>query len=101
MSKSILVIDTPKRCLDCPCHFTGMIKLNPSGKERFIPILCGLNNEDILSDEEKPDWCPLRDLPEKKEYNNAIPAEKQWCFESIAGWNECIGEILKGEDGNE
>lgn len=28
MSKSILVIDTPEICIDCPCHFTeesGMV----------------------------------------------------------------------------
>lgn len=79
MSKSILVIDTPKACIDCPCHFAGM-----SGQ-----VWCGKENKELLSDDIetlKPDWCPLRDLLEKYE-----PISMD--FER--GHNACIDEILK------
>lgn len=79
MSKSILVIDTPDYCINCPCHFAEM-----SGQ-----VWCGKENKELLSDDIetfKPDWCPLRDLPEKYE-----PVSMN--FEH--GFNACIDEILK------
>lgn len=54
MSKSILVLDTPDACIDCPCHFAddgGM-------------VWCGKENKRLLTDDIetfKPDWCPLRE----------------------------------------
>jgi hypothetical protein len=44
----------------------------------------------------KPDWCPLRELPERKE---ELPVEK-YEFGGIgkafvSGWNACLDEILK------
>lgn len=72
MSKSILVIDTPDYCIDCPCHFAGM-----SGQ-----VWCGKENKELLADDIqtfKPDWCPLRELSNKSDgfhgnmdYNNFI-----------------------------
>lgn len=90
MSRSILVIDTPECCRHCKLY-------------DYVPCICLATGrfQNNISEDFKPDWCPLRDFPEKKEYSNAIPVEKQWCFESIAGWNACIDEILKGENGNE
>lgn len=67
MSKSILVIDTPETCLDCKfcrelhegieacCELSD----NPDNAE-----LCREIEADYC--QEKPDWCPLRDLPEKR-----------------------------------
>lgn len=52
--KSILKIDTPKVCIDCPCHFAG-----ESGM-----VVCGVEKRELLSDDIeafKPDWCPLRE----------------------------------------
>lgn len=60
MSKSILVIDTPSVCIDCPCHFaydTGAVD-------------CGVNGKELLTDDIetfKPDWCPLKEIPNKKQ----------------------------------
>lgn len=55
--KSILEIETPKYCFDCPCHFAG-----ESGM-----VVCGVEKRELLSDDIetfKPDWCPLRESAE-------------------------------------
>lgn len=55
--KSVLKIDTPKVCIDCPCHFAG-----GSGM-----VVCGVEKRELLSDDIqtfKPDWCPLRESDE-------------------------------------
>lgn len=98
MSKSILVIDTPKVCIDCPCHFAD-----------DAMIWCGKERKEILSDDIetfKPDWCPIRDLPTKKP---KVKYHGNGCFginEAMKnsfnmGFNSCIDEILKGANGNE
>lgn len=62
---------------------------------------------DIDLIEDRPDWCPLRELPEKKESDSfLIEAVKNDCFDGTdsdtayfngkdAGWNACLDEILK------
>lgn len=91
MSKSILVIDTPNYCIGCPCHFSGM-----SGR-----VWCGKENKELLADDIqtfKPDWRPLRDLPEKRN----VPLQHPQLHHLMAdGWNTCIDEILKGANENE
>lgn len=85
MSKSILVIDTPENCYNCDLkygYFCGKTK-------RWI-------DEDCFP---KPDWCPFRDLPEKKEVRNFCLGEgdcEQKGYQK--GFNSCIDEILKGGD---
>lgn len=83
MSKSILVIDTPKACIDCPCHFSG-----DTGR-----VWCGKEKKELLEDDIqifKPDWCPLQDF-ESKEDCDYIEA---YCN----GWNDCIDELLRGDE---
>ena len=84
MSKSILVIDTPERCLDCPLGNSE----ESDGEEVWCNILeCTSWQKGIYEDEEeelynskKPDWCPLKEMPEKDD------AEK------------VLDEILKGSE---
>ena len=87
MSKSILVIDAPENRYNC-----GIRKGYSCGG---VKVICGVGKT-LPTNLEKPDWCPLKGIPKKKKHDNAIPTEKQWCFESISGWNACIDEILKG-----
>lgn len=98
MSKSVLVIDTPERCLDCPCHFTGMIRLNPQGKERYIPISCGISDKDIMNNEVKPDWCPLHEIPQKMKRSYFPDMESQVY---VSAYNAAIDEILGEKEENE
>jgi hypothetical protein len=35
-------------------------------------VVCGVNKEKLMADDietYKPDWCPLRPVPEKKKYD--------------------------------
>lgn len=80
MSKSILVIDTPEYCGKCPCFL------------EVATDCCGLNGKDIDS-HGKPDWCPLRDLPEERNENNTYTDCEYY---RAQGFNACIDEILKG-----
>lgn len=56
--KSILIIDTPKFCIDCPCHFAGETGM----------VMCGVEKRELLSDDiqtYKAEWCPLSSVPVK------------------------------------
>lgn len=57
--KAILIIDMPKGCIDCPCHDTELLycKTMEQHAEYFY---------------EKPSWCPLKELPEKRTINGAV-----------------------------
>lgn len=96
MSKNfILVIDTPEVCFDCKfCH-----ELH-EGMEAICEISDELDNKKLCIEidyyQGKPDWCPIRNLPEKKPYK----AMSEW-LDFNCGWNACIDKILKGVDGNE
>ncbi len=83
MSKSVLVMDTPESCRSC--YLRGFT-LN-SQYCRWKPR----NIEDISI---KPDWCPLKPLPEKM----TIPrgARNTDDLEYAAGYNTCINEITGG-----
>ena len=44
--KSILVIDTPKDCYDCPCYYEDR-------------DMCEVLNRKAKADSGNPSWCPL------------------------------------------
>jgi len=81
MSKSILVIDTPEKCISC--IYVGIFH-----------YFCRINCKDIKDVSTKPDWCPLMDLPEKD--NGDYPTNT---FDAgfAEGRNQCIDEITGGE----
>lgn len=90
MSKSILVIDTPENCEQC--RFSGCDE-----------DVCCLEDQ-LISEREyfdkKPDWCPLKDVPDKKEItddNFSLSVDNVW----NKAWNACIDEILEGGNVNE
>lgn len=82
MSKSALVIDTPKSCENC-----YMLSHN------YCNFQCLIAGELIEKSTNKPDWCPLKPLPEKKEY--IVPIDNVESQKDIiaVGWNACIDEI--------
>lgn len=98
MSKSVLVIDTPENCYDCPFGTEYCGNLEYDG-------LCELANcldyDVILMTEEhydcesksRPEWCPLKPLPERKEY--IVPIDNVESQKDIiaVGWNACIDKI--------
>jgi hypothetical protein len=87
MSKAILVMDMPKSCSECPCISLGCC--NAVGGVGFCRTI-----GDIY---DKPDWCPLRELPKKWDENKALTWENK---KFIDGRNACIDEITKGSEEN-
>ena len=81
MAKAILVMDMPECCADCYCgYFERDIK--------ELNLVCGATGEDA-NNVGKPDWCPLRELPEKANHPDYCDNGR---FDK--GWNACLSEIL-------
>lgn len=74
MSKAILVIDMPKNCFHC--------KLQDWANCRIVKG-CHVG-------ETRPDWCPLKEVPQKKEIDRLSVRRH---FEA-KGYNACIDDIL-------
>ena len=87
MSKAVLVMDMPEQvCQKCTlCYET----------EDDEYLCCAVGK--LVPDGEKPDWCPLRELPKKKETVHPQECyENSYCTDEMkAGWNACLDEILK------
>lgn len=81
--KGIVVVDMPERCIDC----------KRAGYKNGIPY-CNEKGKTLDSFCYKPEWCPIKPIPNKKSMDSGqtvINAAKG------EGWNDCIEEILKGE----
>lgn len=102
MSKSVLVIDTPENCYDCPF---GTEYCGDPEYEGYCELAECLDSDMRLITEEhydyesesRPDWCPLKPLPERKEY--IVPIDNVESQKDIiaVGWNDCIDAITGGE----
>lgn len=84
MDKAVLVMDMPEQvCQKCTlCYET----------EDDEYLCCAVGK--LVPDGEKPDWCPLRELPEK------MP-DLEHGYENVeksiirTGWNACLDAIAK------
>lgn len=87
MAKAVLIVNMPEQvCQKCTlCYETE--------DDEYMCCAAGK----LLPDGEKPDWCPLRELPEKKEtvHSQECYTNSYFTDEMNAGWNACIDEILK------
>lgn len=78
MSKSVLIVETPKNCGECKLTYCN------HNNDYF----CSLTGEFIyhyIARDIKSLYCPLLPLPEKKD---SISMYGQ-------GWNDCLDEIVK------
>lgn len=82
MAKAALIMDMPECCADCYCGY-----FERDTKE--LNLVCGATGEDA-NNVGKPDWCPLRELPEKTNHPDYCDNGR---FDK--GWNACLDEILK------
>lgn len=106
MNKSALVMDTPKNCYDCPF---GTEYCGYSEYEGCCELAECLDSDMRLITEEhydyesesRPEWCPLKPLPEKMKVTGLYNGEyfkaggKPPSYK--IGWNDCIDEITGGE----
>lgn len=99
MKKAILVMDMPKVCLDCPMCFKAeemsidFLVYKHLYTCRFVPS----DVEDFYIEniaKGKPDWCPLREIPDKKEMCGKYPQLDGITRSYKVGWNACIDEIV-------
>lgn len=92
MSKAVLVIDMPENCEECPylddvSYTCGAFEVLKQRYTKEVPD----------EGEPRPDWCPLKALPEKKKPSK-FPVSpglpwKETDYEQ--GWNSCLDEIDK------
>jgi len=76
-SGAVLLVNMPDKCKDCTLYF-----------ELGSNCMCRLNYK-LVSQNEKPDWCPLVLLPKKKELSC-----DNWDYDIRASaWNSCIDSI--------
>ena len=85
MAKAVLVMEMPESCPDCRFFESDWRECYAISK-RY--------NRDIMTEEAKPNWCPLRELPEK------MP-DLEHGYENVeksiirTGWNACLDAIAK------
>lgn len=88
MSKAVLVMDMPESC--DMCDLTDMV----NGKMYCGAPGCGKLTEDYISC--RPDWCPLRPLPEKKKLSGDVHNVQSMAEEiAAASWNDCLDAIIE------
>ena len=95
MSKSILIIDTPKSCYKCPMMFDdgngiwcGVERDKDGDMHMRVHYYCDENGRAI--------WCPLRPLPQARDEHCRYD---DWDLECLInaenrGFNKCLHEIL-------
>lgn len=99
MSKSVLVMETPENCYVCPF---GTAYCSALEYEGLCELADCLDCDVILMTEEhydcesksRPDWCPLKPLPEKSTIENDMT---DYQCGMVDGRNQCIDEITGGE----
>lgn len=90
MSKCVLVMGMPNRCTEC--RLASLV-----GRE---DVMCAIIDRmatrkyaDACKD--RPDWCPLKPMIEKKDRNKVVG---DYLRGRCDGYNACIDELLKGEE---
>lgn len=94
MSKSALVMDTPETCLDC------MFCFELDEGDACCSVMSDENDKSIYKDiqcdggycQSKPNWCPLKEVPEEEHDTYYKMDEYDDGYEN--GWNAFRGRIL-------
>ena len=112
MSKGIIVLDMPECCVTPECRVKCPLAWNAQFCSKFSPK--GLNTtngewEEIYAKGIRPDWCPIKPLPEKlPEYElvsytdgDGNISKRTKLNPENCGWNACIDYMLGGTNGKE
>jgi len=91
MRKSVLIMDTPDSC--CDCRFCRELD---EGIEACCELMededdstcCRMIETEFGYCQEKPIWCPLKELPERRKYS------EEFFNGNVKGWNDCLGKIV-------
>jgi hypothetical protein len=95
MPKAVLVMDMPESC--DMCDFADDTQPPRYGERTLYCNAPGIGDDVTDYIACRPDWCPLRELPEKKEinHNKNHYISNFWADAKRVGWNACLNEILK------
>lgn len=93
--KAVLVIEMPKDCSECP------LSLETEGE--VCANLCRAFESYHFNSHstEKPDWCPFREPPKKRNEDvfPLSPLLEMTYSEYSKGWNDCIDAIAEPDKG--
>ena len=95
MSKAILIMDTPDSCVDCILVYCEEIFDDENyyrGDDCFCRARWPQRVNEWYEDETKPEWCPLKKLPNYRNEKAAVDIGIRDCG-FIDGWNACLDEI--------
>ena len=94
MAKAVLVMDMPESC--DMCDFVNDMQPPRYGERTLYCTAPGIGEDVTDYVACRPDWCPLRELPERKKltYNNLCADNK------ANGWNACLDKILEAKKGD-
>lgn len=96
MSKAILVMDMPDSCMGCNFLYCDAESNSESCQAREKALVIDFEKVD------KPDWCPLREMPEKKKETELrkVSDDEVWRvpLPENSGWNACIDAIGGGDE---
>ena len=87
------MIDTPENCLDCQFCYE---------LDEGVEACCSISDDDKDTSlmkkidceygycHGKPDWCPLKELPNKKNWGEIFNG-------NVKGWNDCLKEDTRSK----
>lgn len=90
MKKAVLVIDMPKNCKECKLMVYDDISYWCPVRT-MNDIFYETDVYQYVKNETKPDWCPLKEIPEKKEIAYCY-TQTDYIYRD--GWNNCLNKIL-------
>ena len=103
MSKSVLILDTPKMCDDCIFHYNTYDE-NDCFVDKCMVLKDDRHNDMTMDGyTDRYDECPLREVPNKKEERcQLVRRDSTGCMEAYGvsidrdavGYNQCIDDIL-------
>lgn len=85
MRKGYILVDVPDKCSQCNFWFA----------KATVPVeyRCMTKQRQLENLTEKPDWCPIRELPKKMEVCGRYPQPGKPVPSYRIGWNACIKQM--------
>ena len=82
-------MDTPESCTDCMFCFAL------EAEEAYCSVMDHEEDSSMCREltptdkywEKRPNWCPLKELPERRRYG------EEFYNGDVKGWNNCLKEI--------
>ena len=92
--KGVIVVDIPK-CCDL-CRFSSQAYDSDLFEEGECYCTIKIKSVDSISEGNKPEWCPIKSVPEKmEEKENTVSIPGVFMEGKVSGWNDCIDKILE------